>query len=175
MIPEAQARRLIDALLMQAGWHVCNVGQVDIHAHSGLAIREFPLSPGHGVADYLLYVNGKACGVIEAKKLGTTLKGVEVQTDRYGQGLPQSLPAWQRPLPFLFESTGVETQFTNGLDPLPRSRALFAFYRPNLLAQWLAHKPALGRAAANEEPQTFLGRLRELPPLVTQWATMWSS
>lgn len=169
MTPEAQARRLIDALLMQAGWYVCDVGQVDIHAHSGLAIREFPLSPGHGVADYLLYVNGKACGVIEAKKLGTTLKGVEVQTDRYGQGLPQSLPAWQRPLPFLFESTGVETQFTNGLDPLPRSRALFAFYRPSLLAQWLAHKPALGRAAANEEPQTFLGRLRELPPLVAQW------
>ncbi len=69
-------------------------------AWRGVAIREFPLEPGHGFADYLLYVDAKACGVIEAKKAGATLTGVEAQSARYAQGLPNSLPAWHRPLPF---------------------------------------------------------------------------
>ena len=170
MTPEARARLNIDALLEQAGWRVCNVADANIHGAQGVAIREFPLNPGHGFADYLLYVNGKACGVIEAKKEGVPLKGVEVQSGRYAQGLPTALPAWRRPLPFLFESTGVETQFTNGLDPQPRSRRVFAFFRPELLAQWLAYLPlAHGPNAVNEEPGTFLARMREMPQLVTQW------
>lgn len=130
MTPEARARQNIDALLEQAGWRVYKLADANIHAAQGVAIREFPLNPGHGFADYLLYVNGKACGVIEAKKEGVPLKGVEVQSGRYAQGLPAALPAWRRPLLFLFESTGVETQFTNGLDPQPRSRRVFAFFRP---------------------------------------------
>ena len=81
MTPEARARQTIDALLTAAGWHVCDVASANLHAGSGavkgVAIREFPLNPGHGFADYLLYVNGKACGVIEAKKEGATLSGVE--------------------------------------------------------------------------------------------------
>ena len=116
MTPEARARQTIDALLTAAGWHVCNVSDANIHAATGVAIREFPLDPGFGFADYLLYVNGKACGVIEAKKEGATLTGVELQSSRYAQGLPNSLPAWRRPLPFVWESTGIETHFTNGLD-----------------------------------------------------------
>ena len=86
-----------------------------------MAIREFVLNEGHGFADYLLYVDGKAVGVVEAKKQGATLTGVEVQTARYAQGLPDALPAWRRPLPFLYQSTGVETRFTNRLDPEPRA------------------------------------------------------
>ncbi len=121
MKPEERARITIDALLEQAGWRVCNLAGANIHGVQGVAIREFPLNPDHGFADYLLYVNGKACGVIEAKKEGVPLKGVVVQSARYAQGLPGSLPAWRRPLPFLFESTGVETQFTNGLNPYPFS------------------------------------------------------
>jgi type I restriction enzyme R subunit len=128
--------------LLQAGWHVCNVADANIHAAHGVAIREFPLNPGHGFADYLLYIDAKAAGVIEAKKEGATLTGVEVQSARYAQGLPASLPAWRRPLPFSFESTGIETHFTNGLDPQPRARAVFAFHRPETLAQWLIYLPA---------------------------------
>jgi type I site-specific restriction endonuclease len=108
MTPEQKARLRIDELLAQAGWQVCNLADADIHADpgqvKGVAIREFPLNAGYGYADYLLYVNGKACGVIEAKKEGATLTGVELQSARYAQGLPTSLPAWQRPLPFRFES-----------------------------------------------------------------------
>ncbi|MES2509717.1 MAG: type I restriction endonuclease subunit R [Pseudomonadota bacterium] len=117
MTPEQKARVSIDALLQQAGWHVCGVSDANIHAGLGVAIREFPLNAGFGFADYLLYVNGRVCGVIEAKKEGATLSGVEVQSGRYSQGLPATLPAWKRPLPFMWESTGVETHFTNGLDP----------------------------------------------------------
>ena len=65
--PEQDARRQIDKLLVQAGWRVCDADQTNITAHRGVAIREFPL-PGHGFADYLLYVDGRAAGVIEAKK-----------------------------------------------------------------------------------------------------------
>ena len=71
MTSEVKARIQIDHLLQSAGWHVCNIDQVNLHAALGVAIREFPLNSGHGFADYLLYVNGKACGVIEAKKKKT--------------------------------------------------------------------------------------------------------
>ena len=67
MTPEALARIQIDQLLQAAGWQVHDLKLANIHATTGVAIREFPLNPGHGEADYLLYVNGKACGVIEAK------------------------------------------------------------------------------------------------------------
>ncbi|MDP3709394.1 MAG: hypothetical protein Q8R56_15150, partial [Polaromonas sp.] len=80
MTPEAKARQTIDALLMQAGWHVCNILDANIQAARGVALREFPLNTGYGFADYLLYIDGKAAGVIEAKKEGSTLTGVEVQS-----------------------------------------------------------------------------------------------
>ena len=137
MTPEQQARTTIDALLRAAGWHVCDADKANLHAARGVAIREFPLQSGHGFADYLLYVDGKAAGVIEAKKEGTTLTGVEIQSAKYTSGLPDHLPAWQRPLPFVYQSTGVETRFTNRLDPEPRSRPAFAFYHPETLPQRL--------------------------------------
>ncbi|MCD6734161.1 MAG: DEAD/DEAH box helicase family protein [Burkholderiaceae bacterium] len=179
--PEELARAEIDRLLIAAGWHVCDVAAANLHAARGVAIREFPLASGFGFADYLLYVDGKAVGVIEAKKQGATLTGVEIQSGRYAQGLPASLPAWRRPLPFLYESTGIETHFTNGLDPVPRARNTFAFHRPETLASWVA--PAAGftgmTSGSGDPPRfvideglspTFLARMQALPPLVTEWA-----
>ena len=172
MTPEQKARVSIDALLAAAGWHVCNISDANIHAATGVAIREFPLNSGFGFADYLLYVNGKACGVIEAKKEGATLTGVELQSGRYAQGLPATLPAWSRPLPFVWESTGVETHFTNGLDPEPRARSVFAFFRPELLVQWLTYLPAQAAPnTAQETAGTFLSRLQHMPQLVTEWGS----
>ena len=185
MPPEQKARVSIDALLVQAGWHVCDMAQANIHAARGVAIREFPLNPGYGFADYLLYIDGKAAGVIEAKKEGTTLRGVEVQSARYAQGLPASLPAWVRPLPFSYESTGIETHFTQGLDPEPRARAVFAFHRPETLAGFLSVRaepveahPFTSSGRTAEEPRatyradgaapTILGRLQSLPPLIEE-------
>ncbi|MCU0936946.1 MAG: DEAD/DEAH box helicase family protein, partial [Gammaproteobacteria bacterium] len=185
MTPEARARQTIDALLAGAGWAVCDPDRVDLSGPLGVAIREFPLAAGHGFADYLLYVGGRAAGVIEAKPEGATLTGVEVQSGRYATGLPEGLPAWRRPLPFTYESTGAETHFTNGLDPEPRARGVFAFHRPETLRGWLLPAPAgrasdgerlqVAEAPASYQPDTFLARLRAMPELVTQWGehTLW--
>ena len=86
--PEQLARQKIDALLEAAGWTVSDYSQADIHASQGVALREFRLAAGFGFADYLLYVDGRAAGVIEAKKVGATLTGVEIQSAKYTQGLP---------------------------------------------------------------------------------------
>src|SRR5690606_22269619 len=137
-----------------------------------VAIREFPLKSGHGFADYLLYVDGQAAGVIEAKKQGVTLSGVETQAEKYTTGLPDHLPRWHNPLPFAYQSTGVETRFTNGLDPEPRARRTFAFHRPEYLAgllglakDWVAD----GKGEYGVQGRTFLERLRHMPPLIEEW------
>ena len=179
LTPEQQARVEIDRLLEAAGWHVCDYKDANIHAARGVAIREFPLTAGHGYADYLFYVDGKAAGVIEAKKVGVPLLGVERQSSRYTQGMPATLPAWLRPLPFAYESTGVETRFTNGLDPEPRSRSVFAFHRPETLAGWLDDAKNVSaetswaaagavRDAAPVYP-TFTSLAGRMPELVTEW------
>lgn len=122
--PEQRAREAINRLLAAADWAVQDVKAADLHAARGVALREFELNAGHGTADHLLYVDARACGVVEAKKPGATLTGVEIQSARYAQGLPASLPAWRRPLPFVYESTDTETHFTNTLEPEPRAQHL---------------------------------------------------
>jgi len=146
--PEAAARETIDRLLTAAGWVVCDAADANITAHRGVAIREFQLKKGHGFADYMLYVDARAAGVIEAKKGGATLVGVEMQSAKYTVGLPDVLPAWRRPLPFAYESTGVETRFTNGLEAAPRSRPVFAYHTPATLAAWIADSKSARGASA---------------------------
>ena len=176
--PEQEAREVIDKMLDQSGWAVQDLKKANLQAKSGVAIRNFSLKPGHGFADYLLYVEGKAAGVIEAKRFGSTLTGVEIQSGKYTAGLPESLPAWYRPLPFGYESTGVETRFTNGLDPDFRSRNVFSFHQPDTLAKWLQEIETIppNVAAYRQEiygkPKTLRSRLRQMPPLVEEglWA-----
>src|SRR5713226_3114430 len=168
--PEDKARENIDELLTKAGWAVRDQSDANILAYRGVAIRNFTLKPGHGFADYLLYVDGRAAGVIEAKKEGVTLTGVETQSERYTKGLPDGLPAWSNPLPFSYESTGIETRFTNGLDPEPRSRPVFSFHKPETLVEWLDIGPQLQAADRatdyGKRTGTFLSRIQEMPPLV---------
>jgi type I restriction enzyme R subunit len=76
--PEAKARRRIDEMLSAAGWTVQDYKKVALGADRGVAVREFPMAKGHGFADYLLFIDRKAAGAIEAKPEGTTLTGVEV-------------------------------------------------------------------------------------------------
>ena len=97
----------------------------NLHAARGVAIREFPLKPGHGFADYLLYVDGKAGGVVEAKKQGATLTGVEIQSASTRKAFPTACPPGTGRCRSLYESTGIETHFTKGLDPAPRARNVF--------------------------------------------------
>ena len=80
MTPEEEARKIIDEKLESAGWIVQDRARMDLSAGPGVAVREFPLKQGFGEADYMLYADRKAVGVIEAKPRGHTLTGVEVQS-----------------------------------------------------------------------------------------------
>jgi type I restriction enzyme R subunit len=107
MKPEDLARDRIDAQLDDCGWTVQDGKAMNIMAGPGAAVREFILKPGHGRADYLLYVDGKVLGVIEAKPEGHTLRGVETQSAMYTEGLPDGMPNCRLPIPFAYESTGM--------------------------------------------------------------------
>lgn len=129
MTPEEQARQSIDRQLDACGWVVQDRKAMNIYAALGVAIREFPLDVGE--TDYLLYADGKVIGVVEAKPTDHgTLTGVESQSIKYVTSLPSGVPSHKLPVPFHYESTGTVTQFTNLLDPSPRSRMVFAFHRP---------------------------------------------
>src|SRR5437867_5853912 len=134
--PEELARENIDKLLTACGWEVQDRKSINLAAAQGVAIREALLKDRDEV-DYLLFVDGKAIGTVEAKPEGYTLTGVEEQSGKYGRNLPEIYPRWREPLPFAYESTGVETQFTNQFDPSPKSRNVFAFHKPETLLQWL--------------------------------------
>lgn len=131
MKPEERARQKIDQLLEAAGWKVQNIQELNRGSSLGVAVREFPLKSGS--ADYLLFVDRKAAGVIEAKPEGTTLSGVAEQTEDYIYGIPEQLPHVQEPLPFAYESTGTETFFRDLRDHDTRSRRVFAFHKPETL------------------------------------------
>lgn len=133
--PEQKARKKIDAMLNAAGWVVQDYKAVNLYAGAGVAVRE--LVTNAGPADYVLFVNRQAVGVIEAKKKGTTLSGVEWQTVKYQSNVPYELPAYliDGRLPFGYESTGDESWFTCRMDPEPTARRVFWFHRPDDL-QW---------------------------------------
>jgi type I restriction enzyme, R subunit len=133
--PEARARQNIDAQLTACGWVLQHRAEMNLYAAQGVAVREFPLESGY--ADYLLFVDQKAAGVVEAKAEGTPLSVVAEQAARYSTGLPPNIPHVTFPLPFQYESTGVETLFRDNRDPQPRSRRVFTFHRPETLDEWL--------------------------------------
>ena len=154
MKPEAQARQKIDQLLTDAGWQVQDYEQINLSAGLGIAVREYHLNSGF--ADYLLFINRKAVGIIEAKPVGFALSGVELQSDKYSFNLPKTLSCHQKPLPFIYESTGGETYFRDSRDPDYRSRSVFAFHKPETLQEWLG------------QPDTLRSRLQQLPIIETE-------
>src|SRR6266851_1362168 len=163
---EAPARQNIDQLLTDAGWIVQSRDETNITAGRGVAIREFPMKSGYGEADYLLFVDGSAAGVIEAKKEGETLTGYEIQAEKYSVGLPDQLKPYRKPLPFCYQSTGVETRFINLMEPDARSRPVFSFHRPETLAEWVMLE-------AKNPGSTLRARLKHLPPLDER--NLWSA
>src|SRR5882724_9409066 len=146
--PEELARDKIDELLTECGWILQNRSTINLSAGQGIAIREALLKDRDEV-DYLLFVDGKAIGTVEAKPEGHTLIGVEEQSGKYGKNLLDVYGKWREPLPFAYESTGVETQFTNQLDPDPKSRNVFAFHRPETLLEYLQPDHQLNQRLAN--------------------------
>ena len=136
LTPEQHARLDIDEQLEACGWVVQDSRSAAVAAAQGVAVREVSTTAGR--ADYVLYADRQAVGVIEAKRVGSTLTGVEYQTRKYRFSFPDELPASDvdGALPFGYESTGAETRFTSELDPVPVSRRVFTFHRPETLARW---------------------------------------
>ena len=146
--PEEFARKKIDKQLKDCGWVIQNRSTINLSASRGVAIREALLKDRDEV-DYLLFVDRKAIGTVEAKPEGFTLTGVEEQSGKYGKSLLDIYPKWREPLPTAYESTGTETRFTNRLDPSPVSRNVFAFHRPETLLAWVQSETQLNARLAD--------------------------
>ena len=149
--PKARARQKIDAMLARSGWVVQSRDAINLHAGPGVAVREVPTPTVP--ADYLLFLDGRACGALEAKPEGSTLAGVVSQAEDYTATAPANYPHWSDPLPFVFLSTGTETVFQDARDLHPRPRTVFAVHRPETLRATLKARSSLGQ------------RLAALPPL----------
>ncbi|XMO87174.1 DEAD/DEAH box helicase family protein [Algibacter sp. AS12] len=133
--PEQIARDKIDEMLREAGWLVQSKKKVDLSAGKGVAVREYQTDVGP--ADYVLFVNRKPVGIIEAKREdeGHRLTVVEEQSSNYANAKLKYLN--NDPLPFVYESTGTITRFTDYRDPKPRGRNVFSFHKPETIAEWL--------------------------------------
>ena len=151
MTPEARARQHIDAMLARAGWVVQDRRNVNLTAGPGVVVREVPTPTGP--ADYILFLDGRACAALEAKAEGATLSGVVRQGTDYARAAPGGFPHWANPLPLVYVSTGAETLFQDARDPQPRPRPIFAIHRPETLRALL------------RSPTTLRARLAAMPPL----------
>jgi type I restriction enzyme R subunit len=149
---EQKARDNIDRMLEAAGWKLQDKKAINFNAGQGIAVREYQTDVGP--ADYLLFVDQIPVGVIEAKpeSWGPNITTVEDQSAGYAVAKLKWINN-SEPLPFLYESTGVITRFTDGRDPRPRSREVFSFHRPETLKEWLTHTASLR------------GRPQLIPPL----------
>lgn len=147
--PEQIARDKIDAMLIVSGWLVQSKSKINLHAAKGIAIREYQTDIGP--ADYVLFVNAKPVGLIEAKRVeeGVRLTSHEEQSADYAGAKLKRLH--NDPLPFVYESTGELTRFTDYRDPKPRSRPVFTFHRPDTFELWLRDPKTL-RAAIFDIP-----------------------
>jgi type I restriction enzyme R subunit len=152
--PEQIARDIIDKQLIACGWVIQDMKNVNLHCNHGVAVKEYLTDAGP--ADYVLFVDGKPCGVIEAKREeeGYKLITHEDQTEGYATAKLKHLN--NEPLPFVYLSTGEITRFTDFTDPKPRARIVFTFHRPETLKNCLKLVVSL-RA-----------RLLDLPSLKTQ-------
>jgi type I restriction enzyme R subunit len=150
--PEQIARDAIDARLRAAGWHVQDKAAIDFSAGLGIAVREYQTDIGP--ADYVLFADRQPVGIVEAKPdhSGVGLTIVEEQAEGYANANLKWVKN-NEPLPFIYESTGKVTRFTNGRDPNPRSREVFTFHRPETLKSW------------SIAPQSFRSGIAALPDL----------
>lgn len=140
--PEQIARDKIDAQLRDAGWIIQHAKKINFSAGLGVAVREYQTDVG--LVDYALFVEQKAVGVIEAKPedWGHKITTVEEQSGGYA-GAKLKWVNNKEPLPFVYESTGAITRFTDGRDPKPRSREVFTFHRPETLLEWYKQSKSL--------------------------------
>ncbi|WP_288681348.1 type I restriction endonuclease subunit R [uncultured Brachyspira sp.] len=154
MKPEDKVREKIDDILKQVGFVIQDREEFNRNASLGVAVREFVMSD-ESKADYLLFIDGKACGVIEAKKEGISLSGIELQAKHYASHIPKELRIWQNPLPFIYVSNFNEIYFADLREQDYSSRQIFSFHTPESLFENL------------KRDKTLRDSLKEIPKLDT--------
>ena len=115
MTPEEKARVIIDRQLEQSGWQVVDRDEYTSSAHA-CAVREglMNLSGANLEADYLLFIEGKAVGVVEAKREENELgDAVKLQALNYTKNLPSWCAAWYMPLPIVLLANGKTILYYN--------------------------------------------------------------
>lgn len=139
--PEQLARDQIDLMLVASGWVVQSKNAVNMNAGSGIAIREYQTDIGP--ADYVLFVDKRPIGIIEAKRAeeGVHLSVHEEQSEGYASAKLKFLN--NEKLSFVYESTGGLTRFTDYRDHKPRARPVFSFHRPETFREWLKQDQSL--------------------------------
>jgi type I restriction enzyme, R subunit len=139
--PEQIARDKIDAALVQCGWVIQNKTHINLNTGLGIAVREYQTDIGP--ADYVLFVDKKPVGIIEAKRAeeGVHLTMHEDQSEGYAAAKLKYLN--NEKLPFVYESTGEVTRFTDYRDPKPRSRPVFSFHKPETFLEWIRQDKSL--------------------------------
>ena len=121
---EQQARDQIDKKLIQAGWVIQDKKHLNLYVSLGVALRE--MDTDTGPADYMLFIDGKACGALEAKREGKNLGEVYRQSHRYTVSKTKNLQRWADVLPFTYEATNIEIRFCDQRDPYPRGTGFAA-------------------------------------------------
>ncbi|MGD9553940.1 MAG: DEAD/DEAH box helicase family protein [Arcobacteraceae bacterium] len=151
--PEQFARDNIDKLLRNAGWAIQSAKKINWNESLGIAIKEYQTDVGP--ADYVLFVDRKPVGIVEAKKeeVGQNLSTVEEQSSGYANAKLKYLN--NDPLRFVYESTGALTRFTDYQDPKPRAREIFSFHTPKTLLSW------------SKQDKTLRERFFDIPELET--------
>ncbi len=157
--PEHIARDAIDKQLTACGWVIQNKTHINLNAGIGVAIREYQTDIGP--ADYVLFADKKPVGIIEAKRAeeGTRLTMHEEQSEGYANARLKYVVQHQK-LPFVYESTGEVTRFTDYRDTKPRSRPVFTFHRPETFAEWCKQDTSL-RTRLHDIPALPTESLRE--------------
>jgi type I restriction enzyme R subunit len=105
---EQFARDRIDEQLTACGWIIQNKSSINLHAAIGVAVREY--STDVGPADYVLFVDKKPVGIIDAKRAeeGVHLTVHEEQSQTHAESKLKYLH--NDPLPFLYERRGEAMQ-----------------------------------------------------------------
>jgi type I restriction enzyme, R subunit len=135
-------RRLIDQMLIDAGWIVGPNG-----ANTETVRQEVTLGPGEGRADYVLYgANGKPLAVVEAKRTAKSAREGAEQARLYADALQKA--TGQRPV--IFCSNGMDLYLEDDAQKYPR-RKIYGFYSQDSL-EYLVHQRAAKKNLATVEP-----------------------
>ena len=154
LLPEQKARVKIDQMLKDSGWTVVPRDDFTPDAVNAQAVEE-NLMKGNLEADYILYLDGKAIAVLEAKREENKL-GLEVaeQAQNYGNILPDWVQAWKTPLPFIFLCNGDLLLFKDMREAKPSYKVIKKMFTPKEIVN-----------LAGDDIKSQFAKLPALPPV----------